>query len=241
MSPCQETDRSDVKGNSTVAFTNSVGRGLGYVLGMTDRSESGSCLPWRRLFSGPRTRILQVVTIVLAALLVLVTYQKRQLRIEVVALRDTVWRYVELPHVGMVVPPFGGVTLAGDSVIVGHLRHGARQVLFVFNTRCGNCLVTLPAWQRMAEALEPHADSVHVYGLSLDPVPETRAYMEEHGLTFPVVPFLDERMQELYRIRGVPITLVTDDVGAVEYAYIGSIFGEAEVAVTDSVASAALK
>lgn len=211
------------------------------MLGTTHRSESGACLPWRRLLSGARTRILQVVTIVLAVLLVLVTYQKRQLRIEVVALRDTVWRYVDLPHVGMVVPPFGGVTLTGDSVTVGHLRHGARQVLFVFNTRCGNCLVTLPAWQRMAKALEPHADSVEVYGLSLDPVPETRAYIDEHGLTFPVVPFLNDRMQELYRIRGVPITLVADDLGAVEYAHIGSIFGDAEGPATDSVLSAALK
>ena len=211
------------------------------MLGMTDRSTSGSRLPVRSPLSGARTRILQVVAIVLAALLVLVTFQKRQLRIEVVALRDTVWRYVDLPHAGMVVPPFDGVTVAGDSVTVGHLRRGARQVLFVFNTRCGNCLVTLPAWRRMAKALEPHADSVEVYGLSLDPVPETRAYMEEHGLTFPVVPFDDERMQELYRIRGVPITLVADDIGAVEYTHIGSIFGEAEVAITDSVASAALK
>ncbi len=186
-------------------------------------------------------RILQVVAIVLAGLLVLVTFQKRQLRIEVVALRDTVWRHVELPHVGMVVPPFKAVTVAGDSVIVGQLRRGARQVLFVFDTRCGNCLVTLPSWQRMTEALRPHADSVEVYGLSLDPVPETRAYVEEHGLTFPVVPFHDERMRELYRIRGVPITLVADEIGAVRYAQIGSIFGEGEGPAIDSVVTVALK
>ena len=223
------------------AFTKSVGRGSGHVRGISGRSTSSSGLPWSKLGAGARTRILQAVAIVLAALLVLVTFQKRQLRIEVVALRDTVWRHVDLPHAGMVVPPFDAVTLAGDSVTVGHLRRGARQVLFVFNTRCGNCLVTLPAWQRMTEALKPHADSVEVYGLSLDPVPETRAYIEEHGLTFPVVPFLDERMQELYRIRGVPITLVADEIGAVSYARIGSIFGEVEIAATDSVVRAAVK
>lgn len=211
------------------------------MLGITGRSKSAFGLRLIKPGAGARTRILQVVAIVLAALLVLVTFQKRQLRIEVVALRDTVWRYVDFPHVGMVVPPFDAVTLAGDSVTVGHLRRGARQVLFVFNTRCGNCLVTLPAWQRMAEALRPHADSVEVYGLSLDPVSETRAYIEEHGLAFPVVPFLDQRMQELYRIQGVPITLVADEIGAVKYARIGSIFGEVEAAATDSVVNAALK
>ena len=223
------------------AFTNLPGRGLGYVLGITGRSTSAFGLPWSKLSAVARTRILQVVAIVLAALLVLVTFQKRQLRIEVVVLRDTVWRYVDLPHAGMVIPAFDAVTVAGDSVTVGHLRRGARQVLFVFDTRCGNCLVTLPSWVRMTEALRPHADSVEVYGLSLDPVPETRAYVEEHGLTFPVVPFLDKRMQELYRIRGVPITLVADEIGAVSYARIGSIFGELQVAAMDSVVSAALK
>ena len=110
----------------------------------------------------------------------------------------------------------------------------------MLDTRCGNCLVTLPAWNRMAEAVGRDDASVEVYGLSLDPAPETRAYVEEHGLRFPVVLFDDERYRELYRVRGIPITLVVDEIGAVEYARLGSIFGEWADPVVDSVVTAAV-
>ena len=92
----------------------------------------------------------------------------------------------------------------------------------------------------MAEAVWRDDASVEVYGLSLDPAPETRAYVEEHGLRFPVVLFDDERYRELYRVRGIPITLVVDEIGAVEYVRVGSIFGERADPVVDSVVSAAV-
>ena len=183
---------------------------------------------------------LTLLTAVLAALSALLAIQKRQLRVEAEALRQTVRRQVDFPHVGMVVPAFDGVTLEGDGVRVGVAAPGTRQVLFMLDTRCGNCLVTLPAWNRMAEAVGRHGASVEVYGLSLDPAPETLAYTQEHGLGFPVVLFDDERYRELYRVRGIPITLVVDEIGAVEYVRVGSIFGEWADPVVDSVVTAAV-
>ena len=182
---------------------------------------------------------LTTLTAVLAGLSALLAIQKRQLRVEAEALRQTVRREVDFPHVGMVVPAFNGVTLEGDGVRVGVAAPGTRQILFMLDTRCGNCLVTLPAWNRMAEAVGRDDASVEVYGLSLDPAPETRAYVEEHGLRFPVILFDDERYRELYRVRGIPITLVVDDIGAVEYVSLGSIFGERVDPVVDSVVTAA--
>ena len=183
---------------------------------------------------------LTTLTVVLAGLSALLAIQKRQLRAEAEALRQTVRRQVDFPHVGMVVPAFDGVTLEGDGVRVGVPAPGTRQILFMLDTRCGNCLVTLPAWNRMAEAVARDDASVEVYGLSLDPPPETRAYVEEHGLRFPVILFDDERYRELYRVRGVPITLVVDEIGAVEYVRVGSIFGERVAPVVDSVVTAAV-
>lgn len=184
---------------------------------------------------------LTVLTVVLAALSALLAIQKRQLRVEAEALRQTVRRQVDFPHVGMVVPAFHGVTLEGDEVRVGVAAPATRQILFVLDTRCGNCLVTLPAWSRMTEAVGRDDASVEVYGLSLDSAPETRAYVEEHELRFPVVLFDDERYRELYRVRGIPITLVVDEIGAVEYVRLGSIFGERADPVVDSVVTAAVR
>ena len=187
-----------------------------------------------------RWRAFSVLTVVLAGLSALLAIQKRQLRVEAEGLRQTVRRQVDFPHAGMVVPAFDGVTVEGDGVTVGVAAPGTRQILFMLDTRCGNCLVTLPAWNRMAEAVERDGASVEVYGLSLDPAPETQAYAQEHGLGFPVVLFDDERYRELYRVRGIPITLVVDDIGAVEYVRVGSIFGEWADAVVDSVVTAAV-
>ena len=187
-----------------------------------------------------RWRALTVLTVVLGGLSALLAIQKRHLRVEAEALRQTVRRQVDFPHVGMVVPAFDGVTLESKGVRIGVAPPGTRQVLFVLDTRCGNCLVTLPAWNRMAEAVERDGASVEVYGLSLDPAPETRAYVEEHGLRFPVVLFNDDRYRELYRVRGIPITLVVDEIGAVEYVRLGSIFGERADPVVDSVVTAAV-
>ena len=186
-----------------------------------------------------RWRPFSVLTVVLAGLSALLAIQKRQLRVEAEELRQTVRRQVDLPHVGMVVPAYEGVTLEGDEVRVGVAAPETRQVLFMLDTRCGNCLVTLPAWNRMAEAVERGGASVEVYGLSLDPAPETQAYAQEHGLRFPVVLFDDERYRELYRVRGIPITLVVDEIGAVEYVRLGSIVGEWVDPVVDSVVTAA--
>ncbi|MCY3705150.1 MAG: TlpA disulfide reductase family protein [Gammaproteobacteria bacterium] len=183
---------------------------------------------------------MTVLTVVLAGLSALLAIQKRQLRVEAAELRQSVRRQVDFPHTGMVVPAFDGATLEGDEVRVGVAAPGTRQILFVLDTRCGNCLVTLPAWNRMAEAVGHDDASVEVYGLSLDPVPETRAYAQEHGLRFPVVLFDDERYRELYRVRGIPITLVVDEIGAVEYVRLGSIVGEWAEPVVDSVVNAAV-
>ena len=187
-----------------------------------------------------RWRAFTVLTVVLAGLSALLAIQKRQLRVEAEELRQTVRRQVDFPHVGMVVPAFDGVTLEGEGVRVGVAAPGTRQVLFMLDTRCGNCLVTLPAWNRMAEAVERGGASVEVYGLSLDPAPATRAYVEEHGLGFPVVLFNDDRYRELYRVRGIPITMVVDEIGAVGYVKLGSIFGEWADPVVDSVVAAAV-
>jgi len=92
----------------------------------------------------------------------------------------------------------------------------------------------------MAEAVGHDGASAEVDGLSLDPAPETRAYMEEHGLRCPVVLFDDDRYRELYRVRGIPIALVVDEIGAVEFVRVGSIVGEWVDPVVDSVVTAAV-
>jgi len=136
----------------------------------------------------------------------------------------------------MVVPVFRSTTLAGDSVTIGETNLGGHQVLFVFNTTCGFCVETVPAWKTtFAEFNALGAPEIAVYGISLDREAETRRYVVDHGLPFPVLRFPDPRLAKLYRAEGVPLTIVLDHNGEMVHARLGALRDRESV---DSVVSA---
>lgn len=168
--------------------------------------------------------------------LVAIAYQNKDLR------RDVRRAQIEkqLPHVGHVVPAFATTTLAGDSLTVGAVEAGGRQVLFIFNSECPYCLKTLPSWKEVAgRAYRLH--SVSVVGISLDSlVSMTRDYVERHAIQFPVVRFPDHRLARVYRAVGVPLTVVLDDAGTVVHFRAGelsdSLAVDSVLAVVEGVA-----
>jgi peroxiredoxin len=64
---------------------------------------------------------------------------------------------------------------------------------------------------------------VDVYGLSLDSIEATRAYLQHHDIDFLTVSFTDRRLQALYRAGITPQTLIIDAEGKVSYARIGAL------------------
>lgn len=63
----------------------------------------------------------------------------------------------------------------------------ARQVkvLAVLTTTCPFCAQSLPAWNDVAEELEGHA--MGFAGISLHPVDQTRDYVRDNGIAWPVL------------------------------------------------------
>jgi hypothetical protein len=149
--------------------------------------------------------------------------QVRALRGEVAAER----RRSVLTSAGQVVPPVWARTLSGDSVLLGEGPEGTRQVLFVFNTTCAICLATLPAWKRVQDKLAS-VPGVSLVGWSQDAESLTREYLSEHGVTFPTVVGVGHKYLTLYRVRGVPSTLVIDETGNVLYGRAGRLSPAAE-------------
>ena len=144
-------------------------------------------------------------------------------------------------HPGSYVPVAPVTTIGGDTLTLGAPPAGARQVLLVFTTTCPYCRASLPAWRSLAA----RADSVsrlggvapHVVGLSLDSLPATTHYVDEHGLRFPVTQFPTRRDQALYRARSVPLILVIDEENRVAYSRMGVLTSPAAL---DSVWRAAI-
>jgi cytochrome c biogenesis protein CcmG/thiol:disulfide interchange protein DsbE len=164
-----------------------------------------------------------------AALVVVLGVQLRAARAELQAEK----RRSVLPAPGQVVPAVRARTLSGDSVLLGEGPPGTRQVLSIFNTRCGICVATLPAWERVHEQLASDSDA-SVVGWSQDGDSVTRAYVQAHQVGYPVVVGLPAKYLKLYHGWGVPATLVVDAEGTVLYGRPG-LLSEAAV---DSIMTA---
>lgn len=166
-------------------------------------------------------RLLGPMALLVAiALVITLGLQKRSLRIEYMELLER----ERLPYEGLWVPTLEALTLKGEPVVIGRAEEGERQVLLLFNTTCPFCRTSLPAWEdlsaRLARIDEPR---VHVYGVSLSADEETRRYVYEHGLTFPVFLFPEPKLRVLYRAGGVPLIMVLDQEGRVTYTRKGEL------------------
>jgi len=162
-----------------------------------------------------------------SALVVILAFQKRALidRQQELAARS------RDPQPGFYVPAIDIETVTGEPVRLGESAEGFVQMLFVFNTTCDFCKSSVPAWKEIASQLGHNGD-VHVYGVSLQSVEETKGFVSEHSIEFPVVSLTDRKLRALYRSHLVPQTVVLDPKGRVEYARVGAV---TEDALIDSI------
>ncbi|MGD2154513.1 MAG: TlpA disulfide reductase family protein, partial [Gemmatimonadales bacterium] len=142
---------------------------------------------------------------------------------------------IEHPYAGMYVPVVRAQSVRGDSLVIGITGTGERQVLFGFSTTCGYCDASLASWETIAAHLADESGA-RVFGVSRDSPEATRAYVEDQGLSFPVVSFSEPRIRALYRLQAVPQTLILNRDGHVIYVRLGAVESEAAV---DSVVVAA--
>ncbi|UCC71252.1 MAG: redoxin domain-containing protein [Gemmatimonadota bacterium] len=140
-------------------------------------------------------RVVPLVALGVArALVVLLALQNRALRVQAEKLCE---RATE-PYVGLVVPSFRAATLGGDTVTIGQAAAGELRVLFVFTTSGAEAPGAVPAWSAMLEKLDASsAGKLEVYGISLDPEPETRRYVADQDLPFPVLCFPERKLARL--------------------------------------------
>jgi hypothetical protein len=88
------------------------------------------------------------------------------------------------------------------------------------------CRASLPAWTAAFRRLR--ADStVSVLGVSLDAGAATHPYVKTHTIPFPVALLTDSLDPARYRIPGVPLTLVLDEVGRLVLVRPGVFTGPA--------------
>ncbi len=125
------------------------------------------------------------------------------------------------PHPGFAAPEFDLETLDGDRVRLSDLR-GQVVVVNLWASWCPPCRAEMPALQQLYDA---HRDEglvvLALNATDQDSSAAARAFVTDHGLTFPVVLDPAGEASRAYGLRAMPSTFVVDRQGVIREVLIG--------------------
>jgi peroxiredoxin len=126
------------------------------------------------------------------------------------------------PVAGYPAPNFELVSTEGKTVRLSDFR-GQPVILNFWATWCGPCRAEFPEFQKAAV---DNADRLVIIGINnttSDQPDKIPAFLEEFGVTFPIV--LDETGETIktYKILGLPTTIFVDSNGVVNEVFTGPL------------------
>lgn len=128
------------------------------------------------------------------------------------------------PVVGTPAPDFALPTLAGETLSLS--QHRGKIVLLNFwATWCKPCVKEMPAMQTVYEDLRDQGFVVLAIN-ELEDEAKVRAHISEHGHTFPVLLDHNNRVANMYGVRGLPVSVFVDRAGRVRDFVKGGLLTE---------------
>jgi len=123
-----------------------------------------------------------------------------------------------IPEVNKAAPDFALTTISGESVRLSELR-GRIVALNFWATWCGPCRLEMPLLQSYADR---YPGELTVLAINdAEPVEKVRLYVDDLGLSFPILLDEIEAVTRLYRVRGFPTTVFIDRDGKIRYQHLG--------------------
>lgn len=124
-------------------------------------------------------------------------------------------------EVGIEAPSFQGKTLAGDDFSITDLR-GSVVLLDFWATWCGPCVAAIPTIQKVA--LEYADQGLVVVGINQDmkgQESKVQAFVDDKKLTFTQVLDAEGTIGNMYKVTGIPTTVIIDAEGVVRAYEVG--------------------
>jgi cytochrome c biogenesis protein CcmG, thiol:disulfide interchange protein DsbE len=124
---------------------------------------------------------------------------------------------------GAEAPPFGAVTLDGDSVALADLR-GSPVLLNVWATWCAPCRQEIPELQSLHERYGPQG--LRVIGVTVDSRSagaDIRAFADEFGMTYDLWWDPDQTVVSRFQAMGVPLTVLIGPDGRIRWRHLGAL------------------
>ncbi len=127
------------------------------------------------------------------------------------------------PLVGSRAPDFTLPTLEGGSIHLEELR-GRPVLLNFWASWCGPCRLEMPDIQARAEKW---GDQLVVLGVNYDePRADAQSFVDEMGVTFPILLDGGKRVSRQYLVQGLPTTVILDADGIVRIRHVGLLTGD---------------
>lgn len=134
----------------------------------------------------------------------------------------------EAPVVGDIALDFRFQDSVGTTFALSDFR-GRVVILNFWGVHCGFCVAELPYIQQLHEQW-PTTDEVLLLTIARDDEPsEVVTFMEEEGVSFPVVAERTEEVSNQYQVTGIPRTFFIDSEGVIQVIHRGYFHSYADI------------
>jgi peroxiredoxin len=134
---------------------------------------------------------------------------------------------IPAPQAGFLAPDFTLATLEGSNVSLSDFQ-GKGVLVNVWASWCGPCRAEMPAMQRTFEEYEEKGFTILAVNAAIqDNRADAEAFVEEMGLTFPILFDTDGYVYEQYQIRALPSSFFILPDGSIQEVVFGGPMAEA--------------
>jgi peroxiredoxin len=135
------------------------------------------------------------------------------------------------PSKGFLAPDFTLSTLSGESITLSDLR-GQAVLVNLWASWCTPCRAEMPAMQVVFERYKDRGFTIlAVNATNQDSLSSAQAFVEELGVTYPILLDLDGEVSALYQLRALPSTFFVAADGRIQEVIIGGPMAEALLSI----------
>jgi peroxiredoxin len=126
---------------------------------------------------------------------------------------------------GETVPPFTGLDLKGKPYQIEYKKEGRQHLFLFFPPSCSYCDQQAPQWRELLDKIDSNLFTISGVVNDKEDKPSTIARAQALGYLDAKTPlpitFASEAMLKSYKLAATPTTLLVDDKGKVEGAWVG--------------------
>lgn len=182
--------------------------------------DTAPCTPYTYLMKLPSSRwsMFSILILTLGAAWILISAADPG---------DTTAGKIPAPRQGFLAPDFSLLDLQGERITLSELR-GRPLLINLWATWCPPCKAEMPDMQSVYEDYrESGFQILAVNATHQDSAAATASFVQEYGLTFPVLMDTSGEVSRQYQMRALPTSFFVDREGVIQEVVVGGPMSQA--------------